>query len=186
MRLKLAGALLAIGLFVAGCPALVSDPPFFVVSGDAAPGANVNEDSASDDGASMRPDAPSSSDSGEPDAQLPRDSGGPDVQPPRDSGGGDATVDACVPDPSWCNTHCGPGKDNCGAVISCPSCPAEAGCGTGACDSGDQCCTGYCGASGTCVSTCPLASGSCTVIGTACCYGLTCTMGFPPVIHTCK
>jgi hypothetical protein len=175
MRLKLTVGLLAIGLFVAGCPAFVSDPPFFVVSSDAAPAADANEDSASDDGSTTPPDA-----------HPPSDSGELDGQPPPDSGESDAIVDACVPDPSWCNTHCGPGKDNCGAVISCPSCPAEAGCGTGACDSGDQCCTGYCGASGTCISTCTLASGSCTVAGSACCYGLTCTQGFPPVIHTCK
>jgi hypothetical protein len=96
--------------------------------------------------------------------------------------------DACAPDPRWCDTHCGPGKDNCGNAVSCSTCaPIDAGCSMGTCDSGAQCCTGYCGSAGTCVATCGLATASCTAIaGTACCYGLTCTAGFPPVIRTCQ
>ena len=103
--------------------------------------------------------------------------------------GGDRDAgDACVSDPAWCDVRCGPSKDNCGRVVSCPSCPAEAGCAMGACDSGAQCCTGYCGGSGTCVSTCTLATGSCGVLtsSSTCCYGLTCKTGFPPIIHTCQ
>lgn len=95
--------------------------------------------------------------------------------------------DACASDPRWCDTHCGPGKDNCGRAVSCLTCtPKDAGCSMGACDSGDQCCTGYCGSTGTCVSTCGLATASCTILSSTCCYGLTCTAGFPPIIQTCR
>jgi hypothetical protein len=95
--------------------------------------------------------------------------------------------DACVSDPRWCGTHCGPTRDNCGGAISCLTCtPKDAGCSMGACDSGAQCCTGYCGSAGTCVSTCSVSTASCTILNPACCYGLTCKTGFPPVIQTCQ
>jgi hypothetical protein len=95
--------------------------------------------------------------------------------------------DACASDLNWCAIHCGPGKDNCGRAVSCLTCiPKDAGCSMGACDSGAQCCTGYCGSAGTCVSTCGLSTASCTILNSACCYGLTCTTGFPPVIQTCQ
>jgi hypothetical protein len=47
------------------------------------------------------------------------------------SDGADAN---CTPDPSWCNTHCGTGSDNCGQMRKCaPDCPTGEACTNNLC-----------------------------------------------------
>jgi hypothetical protein len=183
MATRVSPVVFALPLALSACPAFMSDN--FRFGEDGGGGTDATEEQVTTGGSSSGSDAMTIE---------PTDGQGPADGSSSGTSSGmldasradahDAATDACVSEPTWCNTHCGPQKDNCGTAVSCPSCPAEAGCGMGTCDSGTQCCTGYCGASGTCVSTCIISSGSCIL--SACCYGLTCTVGFPPVIHTCK
>jgi hypothetical protein len=58
-------------------------------------------------------------------------------------------IDACTPDPSWCDLHCGTGPDNCGESRICnPECALGYVCGTGnlcACQTELGWCTARCG-----------------------------------------
>jgi hypothetical protein len=68
------------------------------------------------------------------DAGNPDDGGMPPVPP-----AGDGSVlqadSGCTPDPSWCDSHCGGGPDNCGVPRQCPTvCASGYACGdAGAC-----------------------------------------------------
>jgi hypothetical protein len=54
----------------------------------------------------------------------------------------------CTPDPSWCDTHCGTSRDNCGESRVCPDdCPTEDTCSAGnvcQCQSRADWCNGRC------------------------------------------
>jgi hypothetical protein len=86
---------------------------------------------------------------------LAADDGGSQDNPPnlKDSGADSKPATSgpdggCTPDPSWCDTHCGDGPDNCGASRICPSCSAGNTCGgsyTCVCQSDPEWCTGRCG-----------------------------------------
>jgi hypothetical protein len=56
---------------------------------------------------------------------------------------------SCTPDPSWCDTHCGSGSDNCGVMRQCPTnCPQGYECDNNAtckCKTEISWCTGRCG-----------------------------------------
>jgi hypothetical protein len=57
--------------------------------------------------------------------------------------------DGCTPDPSWCDSHCGTGPDNCGQTRQCPAnCAQGYVCNTNnacACETESTWCTGRCG-----------------------------------------
>ncbi len=102
------------------------------------------EDGAAGDADSTLSDAPSSS--------SPT-TGDPTPVPGMDGSGeaslGPPQADACTPDPSWCDSHCGTGPDNCGESRQCASnCPQNYACGaknTCDCKSETDWCTGRCG-----------------------------------------
>ncbi len=58
-------------------------------------------------------------------------------------------ADGCTPDPSWCDTHCGQGADNCGQMRQCPAnCAAGYVCNasnTCDCQTESTWCNGRCG-----------------------------------------
>jgi hypothetical protein len=58
-------------------------------------------------------------------------------------------VDACIPDPDWCDTHCGSGPDNCGEMRGCSMyCAPGDACGEGnmcVCAAESTWCNGRCG-----------------------------------------
>jgi hypothetical protein len=85
------------------------------------------------------------------------------------SPGFDAAPDApgqCVPDPAWCDTHCGTGPDNCGESRACSAdCGQGSACGDAgacACQQDPNWCTARCGAT---VDNCnqPIDCGACMV-----------------------
>jgi hypothetical protein len=93
------------------------------------------------DDASTDAPAPSATQSG-PDGTVDTPDGGPPAST-------HPMVDGCTPDPSWCDTHCGAGPDNCGETRECPSncaqgyvCNASNAC---ECQTESGWCNGRCG-----------------------------------------
>jgi len=132
---------------------------------------------AADAAAPPQPDASSSGDtadieSGGFDAQAaPWPADAPSALPetlPDDTGSDGpaaaSTYDACAPDLTWCNTHCGTGPDNCDVQRACSvNCPTGSACGANnACQCQPQ--SGWCNARcGQTTDNCnnPIDCGSC-------------------------
>ena len=102
----------------------------------------------------------------------------PEVSPPETST--PAMADGCMPDPGWCDSHCGEGPDNCGEARQCPAnCPQGYVCNaqnTCECQTEAAWCTGRCGnTTDNCdnpidCGTCSAEAGSCQpeAVATAC------------------
>ncbi len=115
----------------------------------------------------------------------------------RGEGGGtvDSGGEACPPDPTYCYTHCGPGKDSCGHSWSClDNCPTAPGwscsltTNTCACSDPGFSCTGLCGtATDTCGASheCPSCdAGGCQEMdtcgaGQVCGFAMSCGQTIP-------
>src|SRR5277367_1231719 len=68
-----------------------------------------------DDSETLGPDGPPA------DETSPHDGAGPASGVLAADAGAEA---GCTPDPSWCDSHCGTGADNCGSARQCSTCSA--------------------------------------------------------------
>jgi hypothetical protein len=97
-------------------------------------------------------------------ADAPVEAAALEASPPVDAG--PDAPDACTPDPSWCDTHCGTSVDNCSESRTCPSdCGQNSTCGSGStcvCQSDPTWCHGRCGST---TDNCnqPIDCGTCVV-----------------------